>query len=521
MLTSNDLSRRRLLTASAALGASAFVPAFSGAAQQAGLAPKRGGMMRVGHSSGATSDSLDPATYVGGPVTTAMIGGVCNNLTEVDVDGNIVPELAEVFEPNRDATVWTVKLRQGVTFSNGKTLTPADVIASYEHHRGENSTSSAKAILRNIKQLRAKTDAVVFELHAGDADFPYLCAEYQLPIMQAKPDGTLDWQSGIGTGGYVIETFQPGVRMHLRRRPDYWKAGRAWFDEVELLTINDQTARQNALMSGRVDVINAVELRTLALLQRVPNITINEVVGTAHLLFPMWCDHAPFDQVDVRLALKYAIDREEILHKVLQGHGALANDSPIAPANRFYAADLPQRPYDPERAKFHLKKAGLNTLQVELSTSGISSGAIDAATLFQASAKKAGIDIRLLREPDDGYWTNVWRKKPFVTGYWNGRATEDSMFSLVYAKDADWNETHWNNARFNVLLKEARSLLDNTLRAEIYREMQQIVSDDGGAIIPMFINYLDARNNKVTHGKLASNRFFDGWKLIERWWSAV
>jgi len=514
-----NLTRRGLLGGGAALAASTLLPTGQVLAQTS--TPKRGGIMRIGHSAGATSDSLDPATYVGGPVVTAMIGGVCNNLTEVDADGQIVPELALSLEPNEDATIWRVQLRPGVTFSNGRTLTAADVIASYNHHRGEASTSSAKAILNNIKQLRAEGDIVIFELASGDADFPYMCAEYQLPIMQSNPDGTMDWQSGIGTGGYVIESFQPGVRMALKRRDDYWKEGRAWFDEVELFTINDPTARQNALMSGRVDVINSVDLKTLTLLQRAPNITLIEVVGTSHLLFPMWCDSAPFDNVDVRLALKYAIDREEILQKVLQGHGALANDSPIAPANRFYAHDLPQRPYDPDRAKFHLKQAGLDNLQVELSVSDITLGAVDTGTLFQASAKKAGIDINLRREPEDGYWTNVWLKKPFVTGYWNGRSTEDSMFSLVYGKGADWNETHWENERFDKLLVEARGMLDENLRREMYREMQQIVSDDGGAIIPMFMNYLDARNDKVAHGKLASNRFFDGWKLIERWWSAV
>jgi len=513
------LTRRGLLGGGAALAVATLLPMGQAGAQTS--APKRGGIMRIGHSAGATSDSLDPATYVGGPVVTAMIGGVCNNLTEVDADGGIVPELAASLEPNADATIWRVPLRKGVTFSNGKNLTPEDVIASYNHHRGDDSTSSAKAILSNIKDLRAEGDVVIFELYSGDADFPYLCAEYQLPIMQANADGTMDWQSGIGTGGYVIESFQPGVRMALKRRDDYWKEGRAWFDEVELFTINDPTARQNALMSGRVDVINSVDLKTLALLQRAPNITLNEVVGTSHLLFPMWCDTAPFNNVDVRLALKYAIDREEILQKVLQGHGALANDSPIAPANRFYAHDLPQRSYDPDKAKFHLKQAGLNNLQVELSVSNITLGAIDAGTLFQASAKKAGIDINLRREPEDGYWSNVWLKKPFVTGYWNGRSTEDSMFSLVYGKNADWNETHWQNERFDKLLVEARGMLDENLRREMYREMQQIVSDDGGAIIPMFMNYLDARNNKVAHGKLASNRFFDGWKLIERWWSAT
>lgn len=514
-----DLTRRGLLQGAAATTLLGAMPTFARAQEST---PKRGGTLRIGHSGGATSDSIDPATYAAGPVVTAMLGGVCNNLTEVDADGKAAPELAESIEPSPDAKIWTFKLRKGVTFSNGKPLTPEDVIASYNHHRGEKSTSGAKAVLAEVKDIRKDGDNVVFELSAGNADFPYLCAEYQLVIMPAKADGTLDWESGIGTGGYVLESHEPGVRIKLKRRADYWKQDRAWFDEVELLAINDPTARQNALLTGQVDVINSVDLKTLPLLQRKEGITLEEVTGTAHMVLPMWCDTDPFKDVNVRLALKYAIDREELLQKILRGHGHLGNDSPIAPANRFFAADLPQRAYDPEKAKFHLQKAGVSNLKVELSAAtAASAGALDAATLFQASAKKAGIDIMVKREPDDGFWSNVWLKKPFVTGYWNGRPTEDSMFSLVYAKGAKWNETHWDNERFNTLLVEARASLDDKLRAEMYREMQQIVSDDGGAIIPMFNNYIDARNDKVAHGKLASNRFFDGWKLIDRWWSAV
>ncbi|RDJ10510.1 ABC transporter substrate-binding protein [Rhizobium grahamii] len=517
-MSQNSMTRRGLLQATAAAALISAMPARS----HAQAAPKRGGMLRIGHSGGATSDSIDPATYAAGPVVTAMLGGVCNNLAEVDVDGKIVPELAESMEPSPDAKVWTFKLRKGVTFSNGKPLTPEDVIASFNHHRAKDSTSGAKAILSEVVDIRKDGEAVVFELKSGNADFPFLTAEYQFVIMPANSDGTLDWKSGIGTGGYTLESHEPGVRIKLKRRPDYWKPDHAWFDEVELLTINDATARQNALLTDQVDVINSVEIKTLPLLQRKKGVTIEEVTGTAHYLWPMWCDSEPFKDVNVRLALKYAVNREELLQKILRGHGHLGNDSPIAPANRFYAADLPQRAYDPDKAKFHLKKAGHDTLKIELSAANAAfAGALDAATLFQASAAKCGIDINVKREPDDGYWSNVWLKKPFVTGYWNGRPTEDSMFSLVYAKGADWNESHWSNDRFNQLLLEARSSLDENKRREMYHEMQQLVSDDGGAIIPMFSNYIDARNEKVAHGKLASNRFFDGWKLIDRWWSAA
>jgi peptide/nickel transport system substrate-binding protein len=451
-----------------------------------------------------------------------MLGGVCNNLAEVDANGRIVPELAETFEPSADAKTWTFKLRKGVTFSNGKPLTAEDVIASYNHHRGKDSKSGAKAVLDGIVDIKKGGDsAVVFELDSGNADFPFLTAEYQLVIMPANSDGTLDWKSGIGTGGYVLESHNPGVRIKLKRRSDYWKPDRAWFDDVELLTINDPTARQNALLTNQVDVINAVEIKTLPMLQRQASITLNELPSSSHLVMAMFCDSDPFKDVNVRRALKYAIDRQQLVDKILKGHGRVGNDQPIGPGYRFHAADIPQRPYDPDKAKFHLKQAGLASLKVELSAAdAVFFGTVDAATLFQASAAKAGIDIAVKREPDDGYWSNVWLKKPFAASYWNGRPTEDGMLTLVYAKGAKWNESHWSNDRFNQLLVEARASLDEKKRAEMYRDMQQLISDDGGSIIPVFGNFIDARSNKVAHGKLAANRFLDGWKLIDRWWIA-
>ena len=285
MSTQLDLTRRRLLQGAAAATLAAGIPSLAGAQP----APKRGGLLRVGHSGGATSDSIDPATYAAGPVVTAMLGGVCNTLAEVDANGRIVPELAETFEPSADAKTWTFKLRKGVTFSNGKPLTAEDVIASYNHHRGKDSKSGAKAVLDGIVDIKKGGDsAVVFELDSGNADFPFLTAEYQLVIMPANSDGTLDWKSGIGTGGYVLESHNPGVRIKLKRRSDYWKPDRAWFDDVELLTINDPTARQNALLTNQVDVINAVEIKTLAMLHRQASITLNEIPSSSHLVIAMF-----------------------------------------------------------------------------------------------------------------------------------------------------------------------------------------------------------------------------------------
>jgi peptide/nickel transport system substrate-binding protein len=523
MTIKSQLNRRTFLGTSLATSAALTMGIFPGASWAQNPEPKRGGVFRLAVSGGSTTDSLDPATVTGGPLVKALYGGVCNNLAEVNEEGSIIPELAESITPSADAKTWVFKLRSGISFGNGKPLTADDVIASYNHHRGEESKSGAKSLLAQITEIRKDGPlTVVFELQAGSADFPFVTADYHLMIMPANEDGSLNWAAGLGTGGYLLVEHQPGVRTRLKRRDDYWKVGRAWFDEVELLNINDPATRQNALVTGEVDVINQVDLKTVHLLRRKRDIRIEEVTGTYHFTMPMLTDIAPFDNVDVRLAMKYSIDREEMLQKVLRGFGRVGNDHPIAPANRFFAADLEQRSYDPDRAKFHLGKAGYSSLDIDVSASEAAfNGATDAAILFKESAAKSGINVTVKREPNDGYWSNVWMKKPVCFASWSGRPTEDWMLSLAFASGVDWNDSHWSNEHFDKVLLEARSELDEGRRREMYYDLQKVVRNDGGVAIPLFANYVDASSTRVAHGKLASNGYLDGWKIVERWWSAV
>ena len=200
---------------------------------------------------------------------------------------------------------------------------------------------------------------------------------------------------------------------------------------------------------------------------------------------------APYDNQDVRLALKYGIDRQEILDKLLYGHGYLGNDHPIGRSYQFHAVDMPQRAYDPDKAKFHMEKAGLTSMEVTINLADAAfAGAIDTAVLYAEQLKKAGINMTVVREPNDGYWSDVYKKVPFFATYWNPRATEDMMFSTAFAKGAPWNESNWENRRFNELLKSARTELDEAKRREMYVEMQQLVSEDGGSVIPVFANYV-------------------------------
>jgi len=485
-------------------------------------APKHGGSARFGLAHGATTDTLDPAGYPDTGTQVPFWGSMSNGLTEVDWRGNITPDLVESMEPANGAATWVYKLRKGVTFHDGKNLTPDDVIASYHHHMGPDSKSAVKSVLAAITDIKADgPDTVIFTLNGGNADFPYITSDYHIPIMEAKADGTDDWQNTARTGPFIYESWQPGVQAKLKRNPNYHKPGKPYFDDVTFLTIADVGARTNALTTGEVDWISRCDLKTLNLLKRQPGILIDEYTGYGHYVFPMMCDRPPFNDNNVRLALKWAMDRDEINKKVFLGHAKVGNDNPIAPSVKFAYDPKPKYHYDPEKSKFYLKKAGLSSLKVDLSAAEAGfNGAVDAAVLYQQSAKAAGIDINVIREPDDGYWDNVWLKKSWCAGYWSGRPTVDWMLTVVYAKGAAWNETHYDNPQFNDLLVKARSETDDNKRAVMYQEMQQMIHDDGGAIVLVFNNYVEAQSKKLAHGHIAANWECDGLKIAERWWFA-
>jgi peptide/nickel transport system substrate-binding protein len=392
-----------------------------------------------------------------------------------------------------------------------------DVIFSINHHRGKESKSPAKVLVDPITDIKIDgKHTVVVTLREGNADFPYLMSDYHLPIV---PKGTTDFEDGMGTGGYILVKHEPGVGALAKRNPNYWKEGRAHFDEVETIGINDASARINALKTNQVDVIPRPDLKTVHLLKKSPGIQVVKTNGLKHYTIPMNTDFEPYGNNDVRLALKYAIDRKALLKTILRGHGMVGNDHPISPANRYYASELPQREYDPEKSKYHMKKAGLTGHTFNLHTADAAfPGAIDVAILYKEHAAKAGINIEIVQEPNDGYWTDVWLKKEWCFSFWWGRPTEDWMFSSGYAEGAHWNAGHWKHEKFNKLLKDARAELDEKKRRDMYVEMQRIVRNEGARVIPLFPADLLAATTRLKFENVAANIEFDGFKLPERWW---
>lgn len=512
------ISRRSFMSHSLAAGMT--VSAATGLwTRSASAAPQRGGTFKVGIHDGNTSDTHDPGKYTSRQQI-YLAHQYRSYLTLIAPDGTLGPDLATGWSANDDASVWTFELTPDASFHSGRPVTANDVVASLNHHRGEDSTSAAKSLLTDITDITADGEhTVVVELGRGNADLPWLMTDYHMAVCPANEDGTIDWQSGDGSGPYRIDNGEWGVQWKLSRH-EGWHLEGAWFDKVEMLVLNDPNARQSALVTGDVDAVSLIDLKTSSLLQRDPNIELENVPSAAAITLPMFCDTPPFDDVNVRNALKLSIDRDQIIDKIAFGFATKGNDFHHSPAMPYWPDDIPQRDYDPDKAKSLLKKAGAEGLSIDIHTAdSVFSGAVDMCVLFSEHAKSAGIDLKVVREPNDGYYSDVWLKESFTAVSWGARPTPDVMYSLAYKDDADWNESHWQNERFNELLLKAKAELDDERRAEMYREMALLARNDGGTVIPMFNNFVYARRSNVMHGdNLAASWELDGARAPSRWW---
>ena len=515
------LSRREFVKYSVAAGITASTAGALWTNEVLAASPKKGGKFRLGVHDGNTSESFDPGTYV-------TFGGIQlahthrSYLTMITPTNELGPDMADSWSASDDASQWTFELNKNASFHSGKPFTADDVIASINHHRGDETTSAAKALMADVTEIVKNNDhSVTVKLSGGNADFPWLLTDYHIPMCPANADGTLNWQDGDGAGPYKIVKNEFGVGTTLVRH-DGWHLDGAYFDEVEMTVLNDPNARQTALVTGEVDAVTQIELKTLALLKRNADIVVDNVPSGSAITMPMLTDVAPYDNNDVRMALKLAINRDEIVKKIAFGAATVANDFHVSPNMPYFPSDIPQRGYDPDQAKHHLKKAGMENLSVSISVAdSVYSSAVDMCVLYAEHAKAAGIKMDVKREPNDGYYSDVWLKVPFCMVRWGARPTPDQMFTLAYKDDAAWNESRWQNTRFNELLLQAKAELDQTKRAAMYKEMCMLARDDGGTVIPIFPNFVYARRKNVMHsGDLAGSWEIDGARGASRWWFA-
>ena len=456
-------------------------------------APKRGGRIRVASVSSSTADTLDPAK---GALSTdyARLYMIYSGLTQFDSTLTAQPALAEEIH-DTGRILWTFKLRKEVQFHDGKPLTPADVVYSLLRHKNPATASKVKTIAEQFQEVKASgPNEVQIRLTGPNADLPAILATSHFLIIQ---DGTTDLRTAVGTGPYRCKEFNPGVRTVGSRNTHYWKPNKPYLDEIELVGIADESSRVNALLSGDVQLINAVDPRSIRRVLASPDHAVQETKSGLYTDLIMRQNMSPTSHPDFVLAMKYLLDRELTRKALFRGYATLANDQPIHPGNRYYLADLPQRPYDPERAKFLLKRAGLIGERLVVYASPAAEGSVDMASLLQESAAGVGLNLAVNRVPADGYWSNHWMKHPLGFGNTNPRPTADLLFSTYFKSDAPWNEAAWKSEKFDQLLLAARGEADEVKRKQIYGDMQVLVHEQGGIGIPVFISLIDGYDKRL------------------------
>lgn len=516
-IDSGALSRRSFLNRTVAFGLTAALGTSMLPGKADAQEPKKGGMFRMGWGGGESTDTLDPS-LADSPVPFVVNRQWGDTIVNVTADGQIEPRLAESMTANADGTEWRFVIRQGVKFHDGTDMTVDDVVATFKRHSDENSKSGALAIMQGIVSIAADGQEVVMTLASGNADLPYLLSDYHLVV---QPKGGVDApNAAIGTGTWKVVSAEPGVRYTFEKNPNDWDTTRGHYDGVELLVINDATARTSALQSGQVDIINRIDPKVAKLLGQTPGIVVSNVSGRGIYVFNMFANTAPFDNKDLRMAMKYAINRQEMVDKILDGFGGIGNDIPVNAAYPLFTA-LPQREFDPVKAAEHYKASGHDGSPIVLTVADTAfPGAVDAAALFQQSAAACGITLEIKRVPDDGYWSDVWNVNPFCASYWGGRAVQDQMYSTAYMSDADWNDTRTISPDLDKLILEARSETDVAARTALYEKIALFIHDESGLICPMFNDFIDSHSDKVA-GYMKDPNFeaMGGWASAKTWFA--
>lgn len=275
------LSRRAFLGRATAIGLTTTL-AGSLAGRAFADVPIRGGTLRMGAQGGESTNTLDPALNL-----SQVMFNFCKQwgefIARLTPDGGIENLIGEEINPSADGLTWTIKVRDGIEFHNGKTVQAEDVAATLARHADEKSQSGALGILKGISDIRTSGREVICTLETPNSDFPYIMADYHLIV---QPNGGNDNpNAGISAGPYRVAANEPGVRHTGERFENYWQPERRGFaDSVEILVINDTTARVSALQAGQVHMINRVEPKVVDLVSGVAGTSIEAVAGKGFYL---------------------------------------------------------------------------------------------------------------------------------------------------------------------------------------------------------------------------------------------
>ncbi len=529
---SSPFTRRQLLagagSAAVLAGLSACggsTPSPSGGGATTGK-PKRGGNFRLGVTGGGSKDILDGQNIVTKPDQARLVSAFETLLTFDDDYALTTDGLAESVEADNPKQ-YTIRIRDGIEFQDGKTLTADDVIYSLQRIGTEGNgltgfAATASMDIKNIKKIDDRT--IRLPLLSADSTIPQTLASYTFGIVPVGYKAfSGDPSTQIGTGPYKLKSFTPGQESISERNPNYWRGdGSPYFDTVTITDFSDATAQVNALQGGQIDAMTDLPASQVdAVKAKGLNALISQTGGWVPLC--MAIDMPPFNDNRVRQAMRLIVDRQAMIDQIASGYGSIANDL-YAPFDEGYLSDAPQREQDIEQAKSLLKAAGQEGLTVDLNTTNGASGMVALATVFASQAKQAGVKVNVKNVPN--YYGDAYLKLAFSVDFWGTRGYLNQV-QQGSLPNSPYNETHWppksgTGSNFGDLYKQALAATDDSKRVDIEHEMQQLEYDNGGYIIPFFGSLIDGYAGNVaglspSKGTLNLAGFGHGFRTI--WFS--
>ncbi|MEV7888521.1 ABC transporter substrate-binding protein [Streptomyces sp. NPDC002817] len=514
------LRRRGFLAATSGAAALALVGCGSGADDKtdsgSGGTPRRGGRLRAAFAGGGASETLDPhlANLF---ADVARAKALYDKLADYGADLSARPRLATEWESNKTLDRWQVTLREA-TFHDGSPVTAKDVLHSYRRIADPKQTFRAKASLEpiDLDASRATSErGVEFVLKRPTAEFPNILAAFGAYIV---PENATDFDTKpVGSGPFRFVSFAPGRSAVFRRHDGYWD-GAPHLDELEFVVANEESARVNALLGGQVEYAHELNPTTARAHEGKGQIEIVRLRNSAMQAFCMKTDRAPFDDKRVREAFFLIADRKELVDGALSGAGVVGNDL-FGKGYEYYAADLPQREQDLDKARALLKKAGAEKLKVSLDTSAVAAGFTEAASIFRDQAAKAGVTVDVKMGSKDSYWSDILDSGT-LSCYRSGAMPIEAHISQRLLTDSTTNATKWRHKDFDALYEQAQSTRDKAERAAVYERMQRRLYTEGGFLIWGFADWIigTGRTVKGVETKAPANTL--DWARFDKVWLA-
>ncbi len=490
------MTRRRLIASGAAVSLPVVLAACGGgssggsksASQTTDAKPKKGGRLRIGHVGAGKDESLDPG--IGAHVIDiARFRQLFDTIARKAPDGSGTElVLAESLEPNADGTVWNMKLRSGVQFHNGKTMTADDVIYSlrrpFDTKAGLSGSALASVLDPKTGFKKVGDLEIEFHLTSPSGDLGALMTFRDASIY---PEGFTDFKHPIGTGPFSFVSFTVGERSLFKRNDNYWqKGGGPYVSELEIITIPDSAARANALLGGEIDIADGFDYDQARAYKDDKRVVLLNSPTTSGYQFVQRTDTKPFTDNNVRLAFKLCADRQQMIDVAFAGFGKVQNDM-FGKGLAGYPDDIPQREYDPEQAKSLLAKAGFaDGIDIDIYYDQ-PNGALKAATAYVEQAKAAGVNIKVKQFPPNTDFATA-PKFPLWCTNWGGDILNVGTYFL---SSSSYNEG-WFNKGWDKIFKEATGTLDKDRRIELMKELNTIWHNEGPHVIWGSYNTIDA-----------------------------